>query len=453
GFVSGGITFATLVPMRSIPFKVVCLLGMNDGEYPRQDHPASFDLIAIEGARKGDRSRRADDRYLFLEAMLSARDIFYVSYEGKALKNNQAKPPSVVVSELVDYTSQVFESVNIIEHPLQPFSRRYFQGSDLTSFQKHWYNALQEKVTAPVFIDNDLSMPEELELQSVQQLISFFRHSGKFFLQQRLGIYFDYDEIDLQDTESFTLDNLERYELSDSALKALVKGEDIMDWRDKMVASGFVMDGSNGKVYLDRELQHAQNIYDSLGAYLEQAGKRFQGSVILCDSAVQGHLDHVGESFALNYQSGVLRKRHLLEIWINHLFANAAGLNIETISVSRGKGSRGKDRAETNRMHPVARDEAIAYLEQLASIYRQGLSSPFCFPPETTFSFVETLQKSEDVAAAREVATRKWNDGDYSEGKDIYWSRLFDIPQDLDNNFVKHAQQVYGTLFSYWEEG
>ena len=209
---------------------------------------------------------------------------------------------------------------------------------------------------------------------------------------------------------------------------------------------------------MERELHHAQNIYGSLRGYLEQAGESFQASVNLSDSAVRGHLNHMCESFALNFRCGVLRKRHLLEIWINHLFANAAGLDIETISVSRGKGSngkasRGKDQTETNRMHPVRQDEAIAYLDELASLYRQGLSSPLCFPPEATFSFVEAMAKSHDAVTARDAAIRKWNDGDYSEGKDIYWTRLFDLPQDLDNNFAERAQQVYGNLLSYWEEG
>lgn len=462
GFISGGITFATLVPMRSIPFKVVCLLGMNDSEYPREDRPFSLDLMPKAGARKGDRSHRADDRYLFLEAMLSARDIFYISYEGRALKNNQEKPPSVLVSELVDYTSQVFDSINTVIHPLQPFSRRYFQGTDPTSFQKHWYTALQksappenaspEKGNTHPFIDGDLETPVELELESIGQLIAFFRHSGKYFLQQRLGIYFENNEVDLQESESFTLDNLERYQLSDSALKALVKGQDIRQWQDEMVASGFVMDSPSGKVHLQRELQNAQNIYGSIEGFLAQAGGTFQDSISLSGSTVQGHIDHLGDSFILHYRCGELRKKHLLEIWINHLFASAAGLNKETISISRGKTSGGKDSAETNRMRPVCRTDAIAYLEQLADFYRQGLVSPLCFPPEAAFSFFETLQKSGETTTAQDAAARKWNSGDYSEGKDTYWSRLFALPQDLDDTFAARALQIYGTLLPYWEK-
>ncbi|MCD0217722.1 exodeoxyribonuclease V subunit gamma, partial [Enterobacter hormaechei subsp. steigerwaltii] len=74
GFLRGGITFCSMVPMRSLPFKVICLLGLNDGDFPRNTKAAVFDLIAKHPA-KGDRARRDDDRYLFLEALISAREI------------------------------------------------------------------------------------------------------------------------------------------------------------------------------------------------------------------------------------------------------------------------------------------------------------------------------------------------------------------------------------------
>ncbi|MBQ74651.1 MAG: exodeoxyribonuclease V subunit gamma [Gammaproteobacteria bacterium] len=450
GFVSGGITFATLVPMRSIPFKVVCLLGMNDGEYPREDRPTSFDLMSVEGARKGDRSRRLDDRYLFLEAMLSAREVFYVSYEGNARQDNKEKPPSIVVSELLDYTDQVFESVNVTRHPLQPFSRRYFSNANLTSFQKHWYDALQGEGNTTPFVDSDLEIPEELALESVNQLTSFFRHSGKYYLQQRLGVYFSEDEIDLKDSESFTLDGLARYKLSESALQVLVKGESIQDWKDEMVASGLVMDGASGRTQLDRELQHAMGIWDTLAAYLEQAGENFRGSIQLSGTALEGHLDNVGATFVLHYRGGTLRKRQLLEIWIKHLFANAAGRDIETISISRGKGSGGTGQAETGRFLPLPRDEALSHLEYLAGLYNQGLISPLCFPPEASFSFFEAMQKSENITKATDAACRMWNSSEFAEGNDIYWSRLFSLPQDLDDDFIARAQQVYGAMLPHW---
>src|SRR5471030_1016902 len=103
-FVSGGVTFCTLMPMRAVPFRVVCLLGMNDGDFPRRAPKADFDLLAQPGmARPGNRSRRDDDRYLMLEALLAARDKLYISWVGRNVRDNSEQPPSVLVSQLRDY--------------------------------------------------------------------------------------------------------------------------------------------------------------------------------------------------------------------------------------------------------------------------------------------------------------------------------------------------------------
>lgn len=153
-YLAGSVNFCTLMPMRSIPFKVVCLLGMNDGVYPRVQHPVGFDLMAHFGARKGDRSRRLDDRYLFLEALLSAREQLYISYIGRSERDNSERIASMLVSELIEYCQLCYlpealliQSQNaasviepedaekalynaIVSHqPLQPFDPKLYQAT------------------------------------------------------------------------------------------------------------------------------------------------------------------------------------------------------------------------------------------------------------------------------------------------------------------------------------
>src|SRR5207237_7508830 len=129
GFLSGQLTFCALKPMRSVPFKVVCLLGLNDTAFPRHDRAPGFDLLA-QYPKRGDRNIRDSDRALFLEALLSAREVFYLSYVGQSLRDNQPLPPSVLVSELLDYVVENFETEIddfVTRHPLQAFSPRNFQ--------------------------------------------------------------------------------------------------------------------------------------------------------------------------------------------------------------------------------------------------------------------------------------------------------------------------------------
>ncbi|MDG1750429.1 MAG: exodeoxyribonuclease V subunit gamma, partial [Thalassotalea sp.] len=108
-FMVGQVTFCSMLPMRSIPFKIVAVLGLNDGEYPRQRAPLGFDLMSISPSRIGDRSRRGDDRYLFLEAIISARHALYLSYQGRSIKNNNQRQPSIVLKELMDYLEQAYD--------------------------------------------------------------------------------------------------------------------------------------------------------------------------------------------------------------------------------------------------------------------------------------------------------------------------------------------------------
>ena len=129
GFISGGVTFCAMLPMRSIPFKVICLVGLSTDEFPRDVRKLSFDLMAGH-PMKGDRSRRDDDKYLFLEALISARETLYISYIGQSVQDNTRIVPSVLVSELIDYIHDRFgvdPDVLVKHHPLQAFSPVYFQ--------------------------------------------------------------------------------------------------------------------------------------------------------------------------------------------------------------------------------------------------------------------------------------------------------------------------------------
>jgi exodeoxyribonuclease V gamma subunit len=129
GFLGGGVTFAELKPMRSVPSRIICLLGMNEEDFPRRDRPLSFDRIA-RAPRPGDRSLRLGDRYLFLETLLSAREQLYISYSGQSPHGDAETQPSVVVQELLEHLRPALGAEGamrlVTRHPLQPFLTRYF---------------------------------------------------------------------------------------------------------------------------------------------------------------------------------------------------------------------------------------------------------------------------------------------------------------------------------------
>lgn len=234
-FQAGGVTFCTLMPMRAVPFEVVCLLGMNDGDYPRRVPRSDFDLMALPGQnRPGDRSRQSDDRQLMLEALLSARQVLYISWSGRSVRDHSEQPPSVLVSQLRDYVAAGWGDEALaqrtIEHPLQPFSRRYFEGHpDLWTYAREWRAA---HIVAPeaLVVTAATTMPTTItaltaDVQvplTVAKLAAFLRHPVKTFFRERLGVVWENWEQELVDEESFGLAGLQEYVVVDAVGKAVL---------------------------------------------------------------------------------------------------------------------------------------------------------------------------------------------------------------------------------------
>jgi exodeoxyribonuclease V gamma subunit len=225
-FFSGRVNFATLLPMRSIPFAVICLLGMNDGAYPRVQQRQDFDLMALD-YRSGDRSRRDDDRYLLLEALLSARQQFYISWVGFSVFDNRARAPSVLVSQLRDHLSagwamqdgsDLLEQITV-EHPLQPFSKRYREaGSNLVSYQQEWAS-LHQKAGA-VEQGEALEVLHDLHW-TLKQASDFMREPVRFFFNERLKVRLELPELACINDEVFALDPLDRWQMQQQLVAEL----------------------------------------------------------------------------------------------------------------------------------------------------------------------------------------------------------------------------------------
>lgn len=257
-FLAGKVNFATLMPMRAIPFRKVCLLGMNDGDYPRSRPPVDFDLMA-QDYRPGDRSRREDDRYLFLEALLSAREQLYISWVGRSIRDDSERPPSVLVGQLQDHLDSLWTVAGhpgkavtralTTQHPLQPFSRDYFpkangvgegeeaqprslaeirQARGLFTYEREWRSAHGVDATGQASQPLPYQAPEEP--LTLSDLANFLKKPIDTFYQRRLQVRFDAVEDEDTDNENFDLNGLDRWRLDneligDSVLKAASEEE------------------------------------------------------------------------------------------------------------------------------------------------------------------------------------------------------------------------------------
>ncbi len=381
-FLAGQVNFCTLMPMRSIPFKVVCLLGMNDGVYPRTLTPSGFDLMQ-QSPRRGDRSRRDDDRYLFLEALVSARDRLYISYIGRSIQDNRERLPSVLVSELCEYIARSFclpgdEPLNVddsaqrvLQHLLHQHSRTPFAEENFVpysaqqSFASEWLPSARGagQAIAPFVQPLERFSGSEITLS---QLLSFWRHPVRAWFTERLGVRFIDEEDELPDTEPFELDNLQRYQLNSQLLNTLIFGQDSEQFFQRQRMAGHLPYGAFGEIFRDKQLAGMQEIASQVQGQLSET-RSIEVDLGL-SVRLTGWLTGVQQDGILRWRPGELNLSDGMLLWVEHVVYCALGHQ----GISRMYGRKNS----CWRFLPLPQAQAAACLEQLVNGYLQGMNSP-----------------------------------------------------------------------------
>ncbi|OOR98323.1 exodeoxyribonuclease V subunit gamma [Haemophilus paracuniculus] len=382
-FLAGKVNFCTLLPMRAIPFKVVCLLGMNEQDFPRQQRTNSFDLMQYS-YRKGDRSKRDDDRYLFLEALLSAQQIFYVSYIGNSLKDNKEKLPSVLLSQLQDFIIEHLADKSDFEriftrHSMTIFSQDNFRDNHIyqqtgtgkyISFDKEWISLNQEVGSDKIF-----SMPIELKEEniphtiSLQDLISFLQNPIKHFFNHRLGIYFYNEDQGWQETENFELSNLEQYTLLDKLL--VTDQEEILLEQEKR--KGNLLSAAFSS-FVEQELSSTiKPIKKGLATYLKRDAALFEVDLGIdvngLNFNLNGNIPNLFDNEIVQWRVGKLRDKDVIQSWVYYLaMVIATSENSEEI-MSFKFYYRDKDKLAYLTFNPISKNDAATMLAQYIAEY------------------------------------------------------------------------------------
>ena len=462
GFIAGGVTFCAMLPMRSIPFKVICLVGMNGDAYPRQSKPLGFDLMA-KNPKPGDRSRRHDDRYLFLEAILSAREKLYISYVGQSIQDNTLIPPSVLVSELMDYTEQGFKIEGekildhiITKHRLQAFSPEYFKkNKKLFTYSEANCQAAEcilKTRQAPIpFISKGLSDPEqEWKTVDLDRLCGFFGNPAKFLLNRRLGIYLEERASILEERETFDVKGLEKYLLEQSLVERKFLGRKLKDFLPVAKASGGLPHGTIGEC-----------IYDSLShgvkRFVEMTEPNMQGTKLepleidlsISRFRVTGRIDAIYPERLIQYRYAKVKPKDRLKVWIHHLALNCLKVDdYPRTSMLVGLRPTGPEPVWIAwEYSPVEDSEEI--LGKLLEKYWEGLIRPVHFFPKSSWEYAQMVlerNKSEEEALVKARTT--WAGSDYHRGEceDAYYQLCFGSTDPLDSEFEDVAEKVFEPL-------
>jgi exodeoxyribonuclease V gamma subunit len=449
GFLTGEVTFCAMLPMRSIPFRVVCLIGMNDSVFPRQSRPPGFDLIASH-MQPGDRSLRDEDRYLFLECLLSARQYLYLSYVGQSIKDNAVIPPSVLVSELLDAVEAGFsleggsaEGRLVIRHRLQPFSRSYFDGkSELFSYSSENYKALMEANQSSreqsAFFSRPLAEPPaEMRQVTLAQLVRFFGNPARYLLENRLEIRLSDAAVPLEEREPFSVEGLEAYGLNQALLEKCLCGESVEDLLAVTRCRGILPPARHGDAVFAAAVAEVTKLVTKIEK--ETCGspclEPFAFDQALGSFRLSGKLDGIRRDSKVSYRCAKLKAKDQIRCWIEHLVLNAfapPGYPRESVLIMTD-GAR--------LFEPV--EEAAAILTALLDAYWEGLRLPLRFFPTTSLEFAA----SGSLGSAR----GKWESGFFpGEEDDPHFRLCFGQEEDpLGGDFQELARGLLGPLVLY----
>jgi exodeoxyribonuclease V gamma subunit len=456
GFMTGGITFCAMLPMRSIPFRVVALIGMNDSAFPRQSRAPVFDLIA-RAPQKGDRSLRNEDRYLFLESILSARDVLYISYTGQSIRDNSELPPSVLVNELLDAVRRGFcapegETVEqhlVVRHRLQAFNRLYYaKGSRLFSFSEENYRAIVEKELSADASRSFMSAPlddppAEWKTVPLQQLMRFYDNPAAFFLEQRLGIRIEGTSEPLEDREPFGVEGLELYSLKQELLEVVLGGGEPLERLPLFRSRGMLPPARHGELLFGKVLDDVREFAAALQAKTACTGPfdPLEVDLQLGGFRLAGRLAKVWPQGLLHYRCAKMKMKDRMRAWIEHLVLNTLnhpGYPKETCLVMTD---------DEKRFAPTA--EAALHLEHLLNRYWQGLSMPLRFFPRSSEAYAE----KESIEAAR----KEWRDDTYNnlpgEGSDPAIQRCFGSGEPFGEEFRTIALELLKPMLECMNDG
>ena len=451
-FLSGGVCFGRMVPMRLIPFQVVCVLGLEEAAFPGRDARDPLNRIAAaldtHERRVGDPSRRDADRYLFLQLFASAGRVLYLSWCGMDPRDNARREPSAVVSELLDAATACHAAEDdtakaavrealVVRHALQPFAPAAFgaahEGEPLPegdtteprrfSFDARWHPAAGEvpgTAAMPAFAPPALQLParthDDGAFVSLDRLRRALMRPHAVYLQEGLGLRLPEDEPPLPEHEPLGApDALQNYALRHAAFDAWLRAGGRPDARAlhaRLLARAQVAPGADGRATVAA-------LVDDLAPFAEVAlqagfgvgGARLPFRFELGPTGLDGAIDGVrptpgggGRVLRVVLNPGGVHGGHLVRHGLDNLCASLLDLELHELAVPE----KGAD-PQLEPYAPVDADMAAAMLGSLLALRSEALRSPLLFLPKAGWRYVRTLQEKRSEEAALKAARECWN--------------------------------------------
>jgi exodeoxyribonuclease V gamma subunit len=418
-FRTGHLTMCSMVPMRSVPHRVVFLLGLDDQAFPRNAY-LDGDSVLARRPLVGERDARTEDRQLFLDAILAAEETLVMLYSGHDERTGASRPPAVPLGELLDVLDRTaagnVRGRVLVQHPLQPFDPRNFEPGRLVAEQPFSFDPaavegaralVGGRVDRPEFVSSPLAPAQAVTTVALDELAAFLEHPVKAFLRQRLGLTFVSDDTESVDALSVELDGLTGWQIGNRLLQAGLAGEDYAASVAAEIARGDLPPGPLGKAALDPIVASVLALVDRSAGL--RAGNPASIDVdVTLQSGVRllGTVANVYGECAVRIEYSKLKPKHVLVGWLSALALVANDPRTPWRSMVAGRADRGG--IAYSHVGGLTAEQATAELDSLVGLYLLGMTEPLPLTEQASSTYAERRDKGAPPSDATAKAEATW---------------------------------------------
>ena len=468
----GAVTLAALAPGRVRPARVVALVGLDDGAFPRA---RTGDALDRRSGTTDAPDPGGEDRQAVLDALLAAEEHLIVTYTGRTARTNELLPPATPIALLLEAVEGACPGAVVHHHhALAPFGPRAASAGTAagapvfdTAHQAGARALAAPRRAAPAFLTRPLPgrTPDDgtaRRVLTLDALADALARPARALVYGALGVWVGRETGEVATEEPLELDALQHHGVRAAVLDALEAGRGGAFDSDALLArlraQGQLPHGALGTLAYEGARAEAVAVWHAALPY--RRGER-RGAVrvdqAVGDDWLTGAVGPCWTDGLVMLRPGVARAEHLVRVWVAHLALHAThGAAAPTSHlIALGKKEGGQRTAAVKTFGPVA--DAGARLHDLVALHDEATRRALPLLPASASAYVdaranawETLGPAAADARGLAAATKAY-DGDFGafgEVNDGFVARLYGASNPIGPDFAVLARRVWEPLYA-----
>lgn len=326
-FFSNNINFCSINKKRNIPFKIICLIGMNHSFYSNNE--LEFNLIK---KNKNEKNIKYQNQYFFLENLILASNFYYISYIKNNIYDNYEKYPYIITEEIINYINHKFyikkNNISNTKKNIRDIKKHIIKKHQYTFIKKNIfylnknkkYYTKEEKQKKKKYlcITPIKQNKKKTNIIKLNELLFFYKNPIKYFFNKKLKTNFSINNRKILNKEIFELDKLDQLKFNKILLKLIIKKKTKKQIIKLFMSTGLFPIRNFGKIYIEEQIKNITPLTKKIKKILKKKiNKSF--SLKFNKTIIKGRLIKINSNSIIRYKPSILTINDGFSLWIEHL--------------------------------------------------------------------------------------------------------------------------------------